>query len=193
MGPVIDPPIVYRRSLPGSIRACIGTVVTTAITIVFIVVLIPVVGLVTGRLRVVPILSGSMEPAIPNGAVLIATPVAMGEVRPGAIILYRIPIGDRHVEAHRVVRVLSSGAHPVVITKGDANATSDPWQARLDGPLVWKARFAVPWVGNTIVFLRRAVARTLMLIAAVALLLWVGLRLVWAGSTTEQTHEHATP
>jgi hypothetical protein len=114
---VIDGTIVYRRSRPTILRAWVGTATAWAVGLTLVVVLLTTLILLTGRARMVPILSGSMEPAIPSGGLLIATPVASSGVRPGDIILYSIPIGDRHVEAHRIVRIVSRGDRPVVITK----------------------------------------------------------------------------
>ena len=67
----------------------------------------------TGRVRFVPILSGSMSPAMQPGSAAIATREPIGEVRPGQIIVYTIPVGDRHVSAHRVVEVDASSTRTV--------------------------------------------------------------------------------
>src|SRR5207237_377441 len=92
------------------------------------------------RLRLHPYRPGAPEPP--------------GHVRAGQIITYAIPISDRHVETHRVVRILRGGDHPVVITKGDANTAADPWKAELRGDKVWRYRFRLPSLGRAIVVLR---------------------------------------
>ena len=70
------------------------------------------------------------------------------------MISYHIPIGDQHVQTHRIVKVLHGGEHPVVQTKGDANDSVDPWKARLDGKTAWQVRAVAPKLGWLIVWLR---------------------------------------
>ena len=54
-------------------------------------------------------------------------------LRVGDVIAYQVPVGDRQVETHRVVRILRREPRPVVVTKGDANDAADPWTAELHG------------------------------------------------------------
>ena len=75
-------------------------------------------------------------------------------MRVGQVISYHIPVGDRHVQSHRIVQVVRGGEHPLVRTKGDANNIRDPWTARLDGSTAWHVRLVVPKVGFLIVWLR---------------------------------------
>ncbi|MEW6473982.1 MAG: signal peptidase I [Actinomycetota bacterium] len=76
----------------------------------------------TGRYRTLTVLSGSMRPTMPEGSVAIVIPVPPAEIRPGDVITYNIPVGDRRVVTHRVVEIVEGGDHPVVRTQGDANA-----------------------------------------------------------------------
>src|SRR5204863_9987956 len=94
-----------------------------------------------GWFRVETVLSGTMRPAFAPGDLILVRPEPASAVRAGQVITYAIPVADRHVETHRVVRVVRAGVQPVVITKGDANAVPDPWRARLDSPTAWR-----PWV-----------------------------------------------
>ena len=126
--------------------------------------------------RTETVLSGSMRPTFAAGDVLLLSPEPARDVRVGQIISYHIPIGDHHVEAHRIVRIVSWGAHPTVITRGDANPTADPWQARLDGSQVWVVRGVIPELGSAIRFLRTPIAHLLTVVVTplllVGLLLW---------------------
>jgi signal peptidase len=138
---------------------------------------VPIVGIATGRWRFVPILSGSMAPHLPTGSLALATPAPTSSVRAGQVILFKMPIGDHHLTAHRIVRVLRAGPHPVVETKGDANTRPDPWRARLSGTTVWHVRTAVPLLGYAAVYTRRG--RFLVLALAALTPLWLCLRLLW--------------
>ena len=160
-----------------SARRLLGGASLLVLTAGLLALAVPVVGLVTGRWRLVPILSGSMAPRIPTGSLALATPAAMRSVHRGEVILFKMPIGDHHLTAHRVVRVLRAGPHPVVETKGDANARRDPWRARLSGSTVWHVRTAVPLLGYAAVDAGRG--RFLLLALAALFPIWLCLRLLW--------------
>ena len=129
----------------------------------------------TGAYRTLTVLSGSMRPTIPEGSVVVVTPVALGQVRVGDVITYRIPVDDRRVVSHRVVEVVEGGDHPVVRTQGDANAAPDPWLARLDSEPAWRVRAAVPKLGYLIQSLRRPALANMLtwLVPALLALIWL--------------------
>jgi signal peptidase I len=162
------------------IRSATEKVATCILVAAFLVVVVPAVGLITDRWRVAPVLSGSMEPAIRTGSAVILTPEAASAVRSGQIIMYRIPIGDHHLELHRVVRVVSGGARPVVITGGDANDGPDPWRARLDAPFVWRQRLAIPWLGRALLVLGVPLVRALCLAVVAIVFVFAGLQSIWS-------------
>jgi signal peptidase I len=138
---------------------------------------IPAVGIATGRWRLVPILSGSMAPGIPTGSLALATPSSSRSIHRDQVIIFEIPVGDHHLTAHRVVRVIRGGLHPVVETKGDANNGPDPWQVRLSGATAWQVRTAIPLLGYAAVDVRRARLLPLAFTGLVAVALcW---RLLW--------------
>lgn len=115
-----------------------------------------------GDYRTLTVLSGSMRPGIPVGAMVIVTPESPQDVRAGQIITYRIPVDDRRVVSHRVVRVVEGEGtdHPVVETQGDANGAPDPWLAEISSPEVWQVRYSVPFVGQAIHSLRQPAVHT---------------------------------
>ena len=96
-------------------------------------------------------------------------------MRVGQVISYHIPVGDHHVQSHRVIKVVRGGAHPLVRTKGDANAAADPWTARLNGDTAWQVRAVVPKAGWAIVWLRTPAIRRLAIFAVPLLLAVLGL------------------
>ena len=154
-------------------RASMFLLVTAVLVLAF-----PLAGIATGRWRLLPILSGSMAPRLPTGALALAMPASHGSVSAGDVVVFNIPIGDHHLTAHRVVRVLSAGRNPVVETKGDANSTPDPWRLRLNGGEVWTVRAHIPLAGYAVVFARRS-RPLLVLGVGVLALLAIALRLVW--------------
>lgn len=104
--------------------------------------------------------TGSMEPTVPTGSVIVSRPVDPADVRVGDVIVFRSPTGatvsggaDGVFEAtesmlitHRVVAVEGSGDDLAFRTKGDGNEERDPWQVT---PSMLQARYVahVPGVG----------------------------------------------
>lgn len=109
----------------------------------------------TGRYSTLTVLSGSMRPGIPVGAVVVDTPQRASALRVGQIITYAIPVDDHHVISHRVVKIVTAGDRPVFVTKGDANKADDPWQAQATGQTMWRVRTVLPGLGTAIHGLRR--------------------------------------
>src|ERR671928_1524537 len=115
----------------------------------------------TGWYRPVTVLSGSMRPAFAPGDMVVVTPEPSRDVRVGQVISYRIPVGDHHVQSHRVIKIVRGGAHPLVRTKGDANNAADPWTAELHGTTVWRVRGVVPKLGWAIFWFRSPLMHSL--------------------------------
>lgn len=92
--------------------------------------------------------SGSMRPMLERGSVVWVKPTPMRELRVGQVITFQNPIkrGDELV-THRIVAIESLEGRRVFVTKGDANASRDPWRAEVKhqaGVLVAH----VPYVGR---------------------------------------------
>jgi signal peptidase I len=144
-----------------------------------------------GWYRTETVLSGSMKPYFSPGDIVVVTPEAIRDVRVGQVISYHIPVGDHHVQSHRVIEVVRGGAHPLVRTKGDANTAPDPWTARLNGDTAWQVRAVVPKAGWAIVWLRTPAIRRLAIFAVPLLLAILGLLRIWRAPGREERDEDA--
>lgn len=147
----------------------------------FALLLLLVVGLGprSGLYQTATVLTGSMRPTMPEGSVVLTTPIPARSVRVGDVITYRIPVEDRRIVTHRVVEVLQAGDRAVVRTKGDANKDPDTWMAELTGSTAWKVRAAVPRAGYAFEWLRRPQARRLLVFVVPLLLAFLFLRDIW--------------
>lgn len=118
--------------------------------------------------RPLTVLSGSMEPALNTGDVVVAKRIAPSDARIGDVITYRDPQGrlvtHRVRGMHRVrSRAPRSGAVPelqtlnalggrdrfVFVTKGDANNAPERWTMAADGELS-RAVYRVPLAGRVL-------------------------------------------
>lgn len=133
----------------------------------------------SGRYQTVTVLTGSMRPSMPEGSVLVATPVPLDRLGVGDVVTYRIPVEDRRVVTHRIVEIVRGGDRPVVVTKGDANAAPDPWVAELKGGHAWKVTAVVPKAGYALHALRMPLVTRLVLPVVCALLALLWLRDIW--------------
>jgi signal peptidase I len=85
--------------------------------------------------------SGSMEPNISAGDVVITSPLPESHPLPvGRVVTFRI---DGMLVVHRIVEVSDDGT---LVTAGDANPALDPWSPRRSD-VTGQARLLVPYVG----------------------------------------------
>lgn len=104
----------------------IWNVVTTLLVAAVVLLAIALVGVRLFGLQVYTVLSGSMEPAYPVGALLYDKKVDPAELRPGDVITFMLD--EDTIVTHRIVEVVPDEEDPSVIrfrTKGDANAAED--------------------------------------------------------------------
>jgi signal peptidase I len=92
--------------------------------------------------------SGSMEPAISAGDVVIVSPGYHAETVTGHVITFQDPIREGKVLTHRVVSVNEDG---YLVTRGDANLTVDSVPVAPDA-VVGTGRLLVQFVGLPVVW-----------------------------------------
>ena len=94
------------------------------------------------------VLSGSMEPSLPPGALVVVRPVPAEDVGIGSVITYQLRSGEPTVVTHRVVgQTFGPDGSPLFQTQGDANDSPDaawvrPVQIRGE---VW---YSIPHLGR---------------------------------------------
>lgn len=131
--------------------------------------------------RTATMLTGSMEPGIAPGDVVVTVPRPAADVQVGDVISYHIPVEDHRVETHRVTEVVRGADGSVAVrTQGDDNQDVDPWLATLEGGTVWEMQAVVPQVGAAIRVLRAPAVQEGVLGGAVAAVLLLGLSLIWS-------------
>ena len=133
--------------------------------------------------RTSTMLTGSMEPGIMPGDVVVTAPRPAADVQVGDVISYQIPIEDHRVETHRVTEVIHEKDGTIAIrTKGDANDNVDPWVAVLEEDTVWEMQAVVPKLGTVIQAMRTPLVANGLKWVALAGLILLGLTQIWARS-----------
>ena len=144
--------------------------------------------------RTATMLTGSMEPGISPGDVVVTVEKPATDLVVGDVISYQIPIEDHRVETHRVTEVNTLRNGEITMrTKGDNNAGVDPWTATLQDDTVWEVRAVVPKVGKAIQVLRAPVFQDVFRWLAIGALILLGLNLIWGSRSDEDEEEADAP
>ncbi len=102
------------------------------------------------------IASGSMEPTLSRGDMILSSPVNPGEIKVGDIVVYRVApefqkqYGYPTSVCHRVVRIDTRNGQLYFRTKGDATG-EDPFQV-LPDQIIGRESSSIPYIGYLIMF-----------------------------------------
>ncbi len=123
------------------------------------------------------VLTGSMEPAISPGDVVVAERIDPPEARAGDIMMFRDPADQERTITHRVRHVRRVGDHFWFVTRGDANNHGERWRIAADGQL-GRVLYVVPAVGHVAVVAGR-IGPELPLTIGILLLVANEMWLIW--------------
>ena len=122
------------------------------------------------------VMSGSMEPSISTGDLVVTTPIGPDEAASGDVVTFTDPEHEGRLLTHRVASSEPRGDSYAFVTKGDANETAERWSIPADGRL-GRVSLRLPKVGYVLALGRTAAAR-IVLITVPALVL-AGFALAW--------------
>lgn len=105
-----------------------------------------------GQYEIKIVRSGSMEPTIMTGSVVLIHPVATYQV--GDIITFGADTATRIPTTHRIVATEEFNGHVQFRTKGDANEVEDREPTALKD-VIGKTLFAIPYLGYVLDFARQ--------------------------------------
>lgn len=131
------------------------------------------------------IVGQSMEPTIPLYSIIVVEPVVPADIRRGDVITFEQPDAPGRKVTHRVARISrSEDGAPVFHTKGDNNATPDPYEV-LFQDTGWRVREHVPHIGWLMLQAQTKSARLLLVAVPVLLVLSMFLRWLWRDEEDE--------
>ena len=93
------------------------------------------------------VLSGSMEPAIGTGDVVVVERISPPQARVGDVVTFSDPHRSGRLITHRVRSSRRRGRRIDFVTKGDANNTVERWRVPAGG-VISRVRYRVPEVGR---------------------------------------------
>jgi signal peptidase len=153
--------------------------VTTALVAGAVVTLVAAyAGLLVVGFKPVAVYSGSMRPTLGVGSLAVDRVVPASSVRVGDVITFNDPYVTRRLVTHRVAQIVQTKYGLAYRTKGDANATRDPWAIKLNDK-VGRVAFHVPLAGYALWYAHTREIRA-GLLGAFALFVLIGvLRRIW--------------
>jgi len=102
---------------------------------------------ITGNLKIFVVLSGSMEPAIKTGSVIVVKPTK--DYKIGDIITFGKNTRTETPITHRIVEIIDDNGRVKYATKGDANNAADNSQVA-SNRVIGKVYFKAPYLGYAI-------------------------------------------
>lgn len=119
------------------------------------------------------VMTGSMEPRIHPGDIVVAKPVSADQVHRGQVLLFQDPDHADHLRLHRY---LDNGTGTSIVTKGDANPSADSTPIERSA-VVGVGFLRVPYLGTPFVWAANQQYGHLILAGSVLMLLVVTSRL----------------
>ncbi len=120
-----------------------------------------------GLIKPLIVISGSMEPGIMTGDLLIATKADASELEVGDVVSLPSELTDKLV-THRIVEIVAGGDEYLVTMKGDNNEFEDALDYRVAGE-VWMPQMQLSGVGSIVARLTTPVVAVPLMIGLVAL------------------------
>ena len=116
-----------------------------------------------------PVFTGSMEPTVPVGSIVIIKPTDPNTLQKGEIICFKFS-GSTSI-THRITNITNEG----FITKGDANEDPDTWTVGKEN-VIGKLIFIIPYIGYIGYFVKTPIGFTLLIIIPATLLIILEIR-----------------
>jgi signal peptidase len=116
-----------------------------------------------------PVYTGSMEPAIPVGSVVVIKPVDPETLKIGDIICFTLT--EPTSITHRIINITDEG----FITKGDANEDPDQWIVKKEN-VIGKAILTVPFIGYLGYFVRTPIGFILLIVIPASVIIIMEIR-----------------
>ncbi len=126
--------------------------------------------------RVDAVSSGSMEPELKTGGVVITRPVAAEDIKVGDTITFNSPMNEA-LTSHRVIAI-EDGSPFHFQTKGDANEDADPFILPAEN-VVGRICFHLPYFGYVTQFAKTPLGLLLTLCLPGLVIILMEMRNIW--------------
>ncbi len=124
---------------------------------------------ITGNIKFLIVQSGSMEPAIKMGSIVMVKPV--DEYKIGDVVSFSEAGKSRTPTTHRIHDMKVAESKVFYITKGDANNAPDRKEIQ-EKDIIGKALINIPYLGYAVDFMKKPLGFLLMIITPVAVIIF---------------------
>ncbi|MFA6394051.1 MAG: signal peptidase I [Patescibacteria group bacterium] len=147
------------------------------IAVIIIIALLLVVSIfsITGNFKVMVVQSGSMEPAIHTGSIVVAKPAA--EYKQGDIISFGKASKTKASVTHRINEIKEVNGVKSYVTKGDANNAPDLGETA-QSEIIGKVLFSVPYAGYAVDTAKKPFGFMLIIVIPAVIIIYDELRKV---------------
>lgn len=128
---------------------------------------------ITGNIKFLTVLSGSMEPAIHTGSVVVVKPVS--DYKIGDVITFGPYNKTKPPTTHRIHDIKVVDGQPVYITKGDANNAQDQREI-LKKDIVGKVLFDAPYAGYAVEAAKKPFGFMLIIVVPAVIIIYDEIR-----------------
>ncbi len=150
---------------------------------VFILLLLAIAGLflaslmpIPGNVKIKIVKSGSMEPAIRTGSIVVIKPSPVYTI--GEIITFGEDTRLAIPTTHRIVAIRQADGVTYFSTKGDANEEADPKETK-SSDVIGRVLISVPYAGFVLDFAKKPVGFSLLIALPAALIILDELFAIW--------------
>ena len=131
---------------------------------------------IPGNYKMMTVLSGSMEPAIHTGSVVIVKPMKSYEI--GDVITFGKATKTETPITHRIYDMRIQESNPIYVTKGDANNAHDQREI-MANEVIGKVLFSVPYAGYAVEAAKKPIGFILIIIIPAVVIVGDELRKIW--------------
>jgi len=175
----LPPPTAWPAAALRYVRTRARLVAEEALLVLAAISVLAVLGMACNWWRYDVVLSGSMAPAMPPGAVVLAQSEPDTQVTVGQVLAFHPPSDPNILVTHRVIKVIHVGGKVEIRTQGDANNAPDQWTAVLQGGTAWHVTYVVPGLGYLAIWATVAWVRIVALLTMIGILAGVALARIW--------------
>ena len=136
-----------------------------AIALLLVVSIFPI----TGNIKFMVVQSGSMEPAIHTGSVVMVRPVS--DYKVGDIITFGQVSKTKAPTTHRILEIKTQGGQTTYLTKGDANNAADTREISKN-EIIGRVSFSVPYAGYAVAAARKPLGFALIVVVPAAIIIY---------------------
>lgn len=124
---------------------------------------------ITGNIKTMEVLSGSMEPSIHTGSIIIVKPISNYKI--GDVITFGPNTKTQIPTTHRIVETRAEEGEMVYKTKGDANNSEDNKEI-FKKDIIGKVYLTVPYIGYIVNFVKKPIGLMIVIVIPSVILIY---------------------